>query len=372
MKELLGAVPRLWRRTGRIVLLAAALVLAVWISWPALAAVELAYFRATSTATMVTLEWATQREVNIAGFEVQCKIAHQADSAYHPIGSRIAQGAADRGAAYTFEVRSGPTFVFGQSYCFRIVEVTTDQTPGERFDICGYGPGVTPTPVGAAAADMLATPTPILLVQPPDAPPAPTLVLITPTVDPFISPLVTPVQQQGTDPFDSPLPPPQSSQPLDDQQANAANFDQQATPTELDNLPRPEAGNEMGPATETPTPAEVGASNSGSGGMGASDVAMIATATPMFVVVTATPTPEALAVAPTFTPWPTVVATPSITLLSYLAPTSQNMMVMLLCLLFLGASGLGTLGLVASVIYMRSRGQRERYWERHYGRRRIL
>ena len=37
---------------------------------------------------------------------------------------------------------------------------------------------------------------------------------------------------------------------------------------------------------------------------------------------------------------------------------SQNMMVMMLCLIFLSATGLGTLGLVTTILYFRSQSQR--------------
>jgi hypothetical protein len=97
-----------------------------------------------------------------------------------------------------------------------------------------------------------------------------------------------------------------------------------------------------------------------------------ATPTPLYVVVTATPTPlDALAVLPpTLTPWPTVVPTTSFSLDSLLVPNTQNLMVGLLCLIFLSASGLGALGLVTSVLYMRSQTRRDRLPGPTYERRR--
>lgn len=94
-----------------------------------------------------------------------------------------------------------------------------------------------------------------------------------------------------------------------------------------------------------------------------------ATATPLYVVVTATPTEAALAVVPTFTPWPTATAAANFEFASLLSPNTQNLMVMLLCLIFLSASGLGALGLVTSVLYMRSQTKRPQYLP-PYGRRR--
>jgi hypothetical protein len=78
------------------------------------------------------------------------------------------------------------------------------------------------------------------------------------------------------------------------------------------------------------------------------------------VVVTATPTPQAevVIVAPTYTPWPTASPTPSFGLAELLVPNTQNMMVMLLCLIFMSASGLGALGLITSVLYMRAQSRR--------------
>lgn len=96
-----------------------------------------------------------------------------------------------------------------------------------------------------------------------------------------------------------------------------------------------------------------------------------ATATPLYVVVTATPTSQAVAVvAPTFTPWPTVIPTAAFGFSNLLVPNTQNLMVGLLCLIFLSASGLGALGLVTSVLYMRSQSQRDRLPGPVYERRR--
>jgi hypothetical protein len=95
------------------------------------------------------------------------------------------------------------------------------------------------------------------------------------------------------------------------------------------------------------------------------------TPTPIYVVVTATPTPQAAAVAlPTFTPWPTPVPTESFGLTNLLVPNTQNLMVGLLCLIFISASGLGALGLVTSVLYMRSQTRRDRLPGPIYERRR--
>jgi hypothetical protein len=96
-----------------------------------------------------------------------------------------------------------------------------------------------------------------------------------------------------------------------------------------------------------------------------------ATATPLYVVVTATPTPQpAVVIAPTFTPWPTAVPTQAFAFSNLLVPSTQNLMVGLLCLIFISASGLGALGLVTSVLYMRSQTRRDQLPGPSYERRR--
>jgi hypothetical protein len=90
------------------------------------------------------------------------------------------------------------------------------------------------------------------------------------------------------------------------------------------------------------------------------DTAMVApTPTSLYVVVTAEPTPVSQGVASVVTPWPTAAPPPGLQLAGYLQPTTQNLTVMLLCFIFISAAGLGMLGLITSVIYMRSRNQRE-------------
>jgi hypothetical protein len=388
---------------GALVAWAVALLLLVAASqvW---AAIELAYFRASSTNSSVLLEWATIREVNLNGFEILCKRATEPDSAYHPIGSRIAQGGPESGASYNFNVTAGLTF--GESYCFRLREVTSDNVPGEIFELCGYGPGLTPTPTLVGAGVLTFTtplttgveflPTPITVENVPGLEPAPTLIptetpfglppefptlqpTITPSPDPNqpISPLAQPL---------SPLPQPGVVEPsfLDPNAASAgmsAGFDPQALPT-LDPLlaaPTPtETPTVLPTPTETPTAtpiaqspqlpqaadpaAAVAALPPGTTGMAGTEGAQVeASPTPLYVVVTATPTPEGLAVIPpTFTPWPTTTPTPGFAFADVLAPNTQNLMVMLLCLIFFSASGLGALGLITSVLYMRSQARRER------------
>jgi hypothetical protein len=88
-------------------------------------------------------------------------------------------------------------------------------------------------------------------------------------------------------------------------------------------------------------------------------LAAATTPDPPYIVLTATPATPTTPVPPTLTPLP--VATPTLTgfnLASFVVPTTQNLTLMLLCLTFFAASGLGILGLISSVLYMRS--QRDR------------
>lgn len=390
---------------------AVVLLLATGRAW---AAVELAYFRGTPTQSSVLLEWATISEFNVSGFEILCKLESEPETAYHPIGSRIGQGSPDQGASYSFNVTA---LTFGVRYCFRLREVTADNVPGEQFDICGYGPGV-----GPPALDVVGevTPTPIVLQAQLGISPAPTLatpgVILpdgatpTPTLqgqDQFGSPLGLPTptpllpEQQGISPlptatlipgqFESALPTPVGQAPgvglagVD----VTPTLDPFASPTLTGQAPGTLLGGaqvtvdtttfatETPTATwvptdtpvpfDTPTPLPMQESplipDAGSG------VALLATPTPLYLVVTATPTPETLAAAPVFTPWPTATP-PGFQTGDLLALNSQNLMVMLLCLIFLSASGLGVLGLVTSVIYMRSQTARDRPPVPYYERRR--
>lgn len=392
-----------------------AVLLLFLITGQAWAAIELAYFRGTSSASSILLEWATISEFNVSGFEILCKMESEPDTAFHHIGARIAQGTPTQGASYSFNVTA---LEEGVRYCFRLREATTDNTPGEQFDICGYGLGIMP-----AVLDVVGdvTPTSIVLQSPPGVTPAPTLQTpggfvpgdVTPTpfaANQFTSPL---------DPFDSPLGQPTSPLPTPPDQfsdPNVASIGLSPTPTVT---PTPSAtatvqapGSLIGGtnftldpfalASQTPTftpammemptetPTETATEISGApfvqqsplvfdpGAVGPDSVQPSlpmeepATPTPIYFVVTATPTPDpVLAAAPVFTPWPTPTQPAPFQAGSLLAPTSQNLMVMLLCLIFLSASGLGILGLVTSIIYMRSQTvYRDRLPGPYYDRRR--
>jgi hypothetical protein len=99
------------------------------------------------------------------------------------------------------------------------------------------------------------------------------------------------------------------------------------------------------------------------------------TPTAAYVIVTATPTPPPVALGPVLTPLPTVTPPPAgMQFATALAPSgqnlAQNLMVMLLCLTFAGASGIGILGLITSVMFMRARSSQRDFYERTPARRR--
>jgi hypothetical protein len=125
-----------------------ALVIAVvainWAVLAAMAAIQLSAFTIESRPASVILRWSTVSEFNVAGFEVQCKRESEPDTSYHPIGTLASRGGPNVPASYEFPVTTG--MVVGESYCFRLREITTDNTVGEMPTLCGYGPNVTPTP----------------------------------------------------------------------------------------------------------------------------------------------------------------------------------------------------------------------------------
>ena len=396
------------------------LVILMLLARPALAAIELSYFYVISNPASVILQWGTRSEFNVKGFEVQCKRADEPDIAYHRIHFAPAKGSPSTPAQYSFAVTTG--MQPGVAYCFRLLEVTTDGTPGEAHDRCGYGPNVTPTP-GAPG---------IIPTLDPNAPPAvPTDAFGNPIVQPqatdmFGSPLPqpqfdafgNPIPPQP-DPFTSPLSAPQQFDqfgnpiPQVDQFGNPIQrFDQFGNPIpqvdqfgnpipqvdqfgnpiqQFDQFGNPIPQSPLATPTPTidpfapPTPIVVtpipGDPRSGASSFDApEDPAFAQTgdealasieepnaAAPAYIVVTAAPTEPPVALAAAMTPLPTVTPTPPVfQLVNALAPTTQNLMIMLLCLTFTGASGIGILGLITSVMFMRARSSQRDFYDRHY------
>ena len=409
-------------RTRQIVLLLLLPVLATVMLlstiWSVNAAAVIEYFNAISASQAVLLEWSTASEYNVAGFEILCKKTSEPDNLYHRIHFVESKGNPTLGARYDFLVtRLEP----GVTYCFRLHEVTTDGEPGETRDLCGYGLSLTPTPTPLGGP---VTPTATLsfsqafTITPTIDP------FATPTiVDPFAtpttifqpnSPLPTPLgaapgQPPLTDAAGNPLvnqPPPtdinaaqvfSNANGLTDaaggpgvpaplpvvtmpptlppdlvqngQLTNTLPIDMAATPTPfVPPLAVPD------PSLLTPTitatlPMSSAASSvdggavGGTGGVAAARVPLDPGPTPtsLYVVVTAAPTLAPLALAPILTPWPTTTPVADAPLASLFVPSAQNLTVMLLCFIFVSASGLGVLGLVTSVLYMRSRSRRDNF-----------
>ncbi|MBW7881598.1 MAG: hypothetical protein H3C34_02985 [Caldilineaceae bacterium] len=385
MKQFFFALRRHWAQQTRTwiagVLLALAIGVTIVVVQPALAAIQLSYFYVISNPTSVVLQWGTSSEYNVAGYDIQCKLAEEPEAAYHSIGYMPASGGLNVAAQYSFPVTSG---VFpGQAYCFRLIERTTDGTPGDTLDRCGYGPNVTPTP-GAAG---------IIPTQDPNALPAtepfqqPTPAFV-PT-DQFGSPLAVPTDQFGS-PLAVPVAPAsaqsapsgqfgdinsqfqdpnaqfvdpyaQANAPLSPLEQPSPTVDPFAQPTPILITPLPAQDAAATPQAAAPAvPDQVSAADTGG-------QAELVAATPaiQYVVVTATPTQEPVALAPAMTALPTVTPTPPVAQFAgILEPSAQNIMIMLLCLTFTGASGIGILGLITSIMFMRARASQRDFYDR--------
>jgi hypothetical protein len=413
---------------GGIVALVSTLLFAamLWVQ-PLLAAVEFDYFNVISSPSGVVLEWNTRAESNISGFDVLCRRDDQPETAFHSIGYVPAKGRQGAGALYTFDVMQLEP---GVPYCFRLLELTTDGTAGEVQDRCGYGismtptpkpfgerpvlppgatPAITPTPGGPPVFDPLAataTAQALLIQQGGDpfgATATAQALLIQQGGDPFGATATAQALliQQGGDPFGATA----TAQALLIQQQS---FDQAATATAQALLGYPSPTSDASfPPTETPTsyPSPTLQANADGAAVAAAVVeatptmpqALAAAApqafndapgmtpeapqlrsdglavapTPAYIVATASPTLEAVVFGPGMTPLPTVTPTAGLAqLVNLVEPTSQNLMVMLLCMTFTGATGLGILGLITSVMFMRSRSSQREFYDRHSNRRR--
>lgn len=387
-------------------ILAATLVAATLSNLPARAAVVLEYFNAIPSSSAVLLEWSTASEYNVAGFAVFCKGVDEPRSAYHRLAFLNPKGDPNQGAQYDLLVTELKP---GQAYCFRLEEVTTDDTPGEARERCGYGLGIGPTPAPSPTATLSQTvgltPTVVLfptqalgpdgLVPTATAPGA----FITNTPDPFQfqSPLETPTPTWTPDPLLQGAVP----TPFDIASMNATTEAAAAQQPTLDPLifgtptldpliygtptvdPFAQTPQQFDSPLETPSPAWTATAPLGQTppadaafpgpGEGAPAADAIApTPTSLYVVVTAEPSPVAQGIAPGVTPWPTATPPSTFQLVGLFAPTAQNLTVMLLCFIFLSATGLGFLGLLTSIVYMRSRAQREIDDLRVRSRRRLL
>lgn len=77
-----------------------------------------------------------------------------------------------------------------------------------------------------------------------------------------------------------------------------------------------------------------------------------------YEVVTAAPTPIPPTVPATLTPLPTSVPTVAAQVNDVLVASPQNIMIGMLAVVFIGASGIGVLGMLSGVLYLRSRSRR--------------
>ena len=366
--------------------------LAIWLAQPALAAIELNYFTVIANPASVILQWGTLNEFNVQGYEIQCKREDEPEASYHRIGFLPAKGGESLPAQYSFPVTSG--IETGVPYCFRLVELTTDGTPGEKIDRCGYGPSITPipgtptsTPVVASSAavptDAFGNPLPPSQVPQPQATDAFGNPLPQPqATDAFGNPLPQP---QATDAFGSPLPPSQVPQPQATDAFGSPLPQPQATdafgnPLPPSQVPQPQATDAFGSPLPTPDPnapptpivvtplppPSEGAATAEVAQASAETTATVDASLPAYVVVTAVPTTAPVAFGPALTPLPTLTPTPSLLqLTTLLTPsTTQNMMLMLLCLTVAGAGGIGLLGLITSVMFMRSRATQREFYDR--------
>jgi len=331
---------------------------------PLWAAVQFNYFDVFVTADVITLEWSTASEYNTAGFDVYCKAEDEPDSAFHLIDQRIAQGAVNQGAIYRLDLTQG--LEPGQTYCFRLREVTTDNTIGEVLQVCGYGLNITPTPQ--------ATPTPF------GAMPITSTGGLTTTFPTSTTDLTNTSGMTTTDlmTVDNSANPVDQLPPFDlTATAEALFFTPTWTPTPIGGesvLPTPDPFAAPPLPTLDPfaapgiplTTTQINtATNNFEPDLELTNAALAAAAVPQalvtpslpYIVQTALPTPTAVQLLPTFTPYPTAIAQTDNQLMAASLPNTQNLMMLLLCGIFSGASGLGILGLITTLLYMRSRNE---------------
>lgn len=385
------------------------LALVVAFSLSVQAAVELSAYQVLVLPTGVVVEWQTASEYDLIGFEIWYKEADASQSAYKLLGKRIAQGGPRRGVTYRMDVTT--SLKPETAYCFQLRELPLNGERGEILNRCGYGLGIsaqptpTPTPLVTPTSPFtpttgLTTTTPLTATQAitdPFAPFAtPTIdpfALPTPTIDPFAPP--TPFVDPFAPPLTGTIPGPTNTFPISPSDPNqGASFvvpTPMPTPFGQSILPTPAFPTDGGqgvfptptlPLLTTPVTTAVGAFDatalnapvdpfaptttvtngvaSGAQTVFSSTLATpnpveLAVANPPYLVLTATPTTAAATPAPTFTPYPTGLPPQGETLLGLQAPDTQNLMIMLLCGVFSGASGLGILGVVSTLLYMRSR-----------------
>lgn len=251
----------------------------------------------------------------------------------------------------------------------------------------------------AEAILTMATPTPTAIGQ--GSP------LETPIIDPFATPTLNPFATPTTDPFAPPTLDPLATPSLTvtPQSALAGTDEVGVSAAAAEEVPETPTSTGQNSWIETPTPtvmggaanaANVGAENNSSVVAAESQPTATATdfipdpaggtqpegetavenpppivvdgsPTPPYIVQTVTPTPITTPIPLTLTPLPTATPTAAgFALAGMMPPTAQNLTLMVLCLTFFTASGLGIIGLITSALYMRSRRSEDHLTRRQW------
>ncbi|HHY56755.1 MAG TPA: hypothetical protein GYA08_15115 [Chloroflexi bacterium] len=169
-----------------------------------------------------------------------------------------------------------------------------------------------------------------------------------------------PVSPAGVmvDEFGNPIPVDAFGSPL---ATPTPTIDPFAPPTPIVITPPPGAPRGNDPSAMQPAPTDPAVAQMTGGALPPTSAPPVA-----YIVVTAAPTEPPVALGAVMTPLPTITPTPpAYQLANVLAPTAQNVMIMLLCLTFTGASGIGILGLITSVMFMRSRAAQREFYDRY-------
>lgn len=260
------------------------------------AGIELIRLDVTPLLDRVRLEWETAREYDIEAFQLFFKQETEPEAAYQPIGQPVpAQGELESGAVYVAEFFQ---LLPNISYCFRLQEVTSNGEPGEVFERCGYGLGLSPT------ATFTSTPT----------------ITPIPTDTPIPSDTPTP-ELVPTSPLPTPMPP--QTLPQGTREGDVIVILTPAAPT-IESPP-------MMPPTyivQTATPTDMGPSTA--------------------------PTPTAF---PTATPT-TVLSVLGVDRwlgIGTTASSLSNLIVLMLCVSSIGLALIGVMTLLGTIFYLRSR-----------------
>ncbi|MEZ4673565.1 MAG: hypothetical protein R2932_04885 [Caldilineaceae bacterium] len=356
------------------------------IVWPLYAAMELNYFDVFVGEDKLTIEWSTASENDLLGFQLYCKEEDEPNNKYHVIAERLAQGSQAQGAVYRVDVTEG--IEPNTSYCFRLEELPMNNQQGEIIDRCGYGFNITPTPVStptmttaATISDTQEITSELVLtatvVQPIVITATPVLTDSS-TVSPSLSGAVSDTATPSAENSDAGVVFPTATTESEPQFTPSVVEEVTATATPISQSPLLPTITITAPvdgeASETILAPDIVQSSRGlsttlenTSSAPDQSIAMqsnaqsadTTVANPPYIILTATPTPVALAQIPTFTPFPITINTIESNPIAAAIPNTQSLMILLLCGVFSGASGLGILGLVTTLLYMRSRNSEQ-------------